>query len=163
MMPAKKLTNNPLEVVRYKEFAHMVAMGSTMTKAAKDAGVGNTTAVKLMRDDKVLGYIQEVRAEIEHELKITRQDALKGYTRAIRQADIQGDPKTQIAGWDSICRLEGLNAPEKHEHHHSGEIKHMQEDLRTKSTSELEKMLEQNGNDIVDGEFEECQAADGTT
>lgn len=162
-MPAKKLTDDPLEVPRYKEFAHMIAMGHSQREAIKQTGTGNNTAVKLMRDSKVLGYIQEIRAEVEHELKITRQDALKGYTRAIRQADIQGDPKTQIAGWDSICRLEGLNAPEKHEHHHSGEIKHMQEDLRAKSDSELEKILEQNGNDIVDGEFEECQAADGTT
>ncbi len=154
-------TTNPLEVARYKEFAYLVGTGMSMTKAHNEVGMSSATAVKLMRDEKVLAYIQEVRTELEEEFKITRKDVIKGMIRAVRQADIQGEPMTQIAGWREIGKMEGMYAPQQHEHTVNGEIHHMDRDLRSKSTSELEKILEQNGGDIVDGEYTECQE-DGT-
>lgn len=136
------LTNNPLEVERYKMAAHLIATGESISSAARQSNVGRNTISRLLRDPQVIGYIQEVRAEAEHKLKLSRQDVLKGYIHAIRQADIQGDPMTQIKGWDSVAKLEGLNAPEKHEHEHSGTIHHTKQELESMSDEQLEEIAQ---------------------
>ena len=152
------MTTDPMEVPRYKKFAYMIATGESLTAARRDCQVGGDTSLKLLKDPKVLNYIQQIRNDVEQELKVERKDVLKGYLHAIRQADIQSDPKTQIQGWDSVARLEGLNAPEKHEHRHEGEVTHrMQKDIESMSTEELEELASADAN-AIEGEFSECPA-----
>ncbi len=146
------LTNNPLEVERYKMAAHLVATGESISSAAKQSQVSRNTINRLLRDPQVIDYIHVIRAEAEHKLKISRQDVLKGTLHAIRQADIQGDPMTQIKGWESIAKLEGLNAPEKHEHEHKGHIHHTKQELESMSDEELEQIAQ--GETYEHGEYE---------
>lgn len=151
-MAQQNLTNNPLEVERYKLAAHLIATGESMAAAARQANVGRHTINRLLQDPQVIDYINVIRAEAEAKLKITRQDVLKGYVHSIRLAEMQGDPKTMIMGWDSVAKLEGLNAPERHEHEHRGHIHHTKQEMESLSDEELEQIA--NGEVYEHGEYE---------
>lgn len=140
-----------------REFAFMVgALGYSVNKARSEAGLSNDQAYSnLMRDPKVLAYIEELRAENERNLNITRNDVQRGLLRAISDGRTLSDPRAQIAGWSEINKMNGYHAPQKSELdvHLTAKVELTQKQIRNMPDEELLRLAAED--DAIEGEFEE--------
>lgn len=141
-MAGVQLTDDPLEVPRYREFAQRVAAGETQSQAMANSGIkGNSTIARLLKHPRVLNFIQEQRQQHLEKIDISRDDILRGFLSAIADAKLLSDPNAQIMGWREIGKFEGQYAPEKKEIDVSGTI-NIERKLTSMSTEDLMHYLE---------------------
>lgn len=96
-----------------------------------------------------------VRRELRGNLQVTKEDATHGLKEAIRRAVLLGEPMTEIAGWDRLIRLHGLNEPERIDINLKASIEVAQKHVRHMSDADLVRALGAGG--VIDAEFYEVQ------
>ena len=136
-MPAGRFASDVLAEPRYTAFAIDVANGSTPSRAAREHRISSPVRTKLMRNPRVLAYIEEIRARNMEELQLERKDVVHGIVDAIQDAKILNEPSTQIRGWEVLAKMLGFNEPERHQHVLKGEIEVVERRIKDMSTAEL--------------------------
>lgn len=160
-MATSQFTENPLDVPRYRDLAYHIALGKTQREAMALSGVrSNETLSRVLRDERVLAFVQRIRKEQMENLDITRDDVLRGFLSAIADAKTLGEPSSQIAGWREIGKFQGQYAPEEVTHKISGRVEHVTRRIRDMPDDRLLDLLDraEKGEDVIDieeGEWED--------
>jgi hypothetical protein len=94
-----------------------------------------------------------VRADMRGNLQVTREDVTFGLKEAINRARLLSEPMTEIAGWDRLMKLHGLDAPQKIDVNLTASVAALKGVARNMSDAELARLV--NANDIVDAVFYE--------
>ena len=94
-----------------------------------------------------------VRKDLRGNLQVTKEDATFGLKDAIHRAKLLAEPMTEIAGWDRLIKLHGLDAPQRVDINITASIEVAQRQVRTMSDAELVKSL--GANSVIDAEFYE--------
>lgn len=94
-----------------------------------------------------------VRRELRGNLNVTKEDATFGYKEAIHRAKILGEPMTEIAGWDRLVKLHGLEAPQRVDINITASIAVATQQVKSMSDADLVKSLGAAG--VIDAEFYE--------
>ncbi len=132
-------------------------LGLPMKKSAQLAGLplGSATKPHIMQAREL------VRTELRGNLQVTKEDATHGIKEAINRAKLLAEPMTEIAGWDRLIKLHGLDSPQRIDVNLNASIEVLQQHVRGMSDVELIKALGAGG--VIDAEFYEVkdQAADG--
>ena len=122
-------------------------LGMPVRAAARAAGTTMGVAVK--------PHIQQarelVKREVRGNLNVTKEDATFGLKEAIYRAQLIGEPMTEIAGWDRLIKLHGLDAPQQVDINVKASIEVVKQQVRGLSDEELVARL--GAGDIIDGEF----------
>lgn len=98
-----------------------------------------------------------VRREIRGNLNVTKEDATFGLKEAIGRARALAEPMTEIAGWDRLIKLHGLDAPQRVDINITASIEVAQRQVRGMTDAELVKSL--GAGAVIDAEF--YQVPDG--
>lgn len=130
-------------------------LGLPLKKAANLAGLG----LGMVSKPHVLQAREMVRAELRGNLQVTKEDATYGIKDAIGRARLLSEPMTEIAGWDRLIKLHGLDSPQRIDINLNASIEVLQGHVRGMSDAELVKMLGAGG--VVDGEFYEVKNGEG--
>ena len=99
---------------RQRKFAEGVASGLAAVEAYKQAGYSPRTAEanasRLMENDGVKAYLEELREENREMSRVNRKDVLERLFEIMLQ-----DERDRVPAAVQICRMQGYNEPEKHE------------------------------------------------
>lgn len=122
-------------------------IGLPARAAARQAGLPPTMISKphLQQARELL------RREVRGNLQVTKEDVTFGIKEAIDRARILGEPMTEIAGWDRLVKLHGLDAPQKVDISVHTTIEVLNQHVRGLSDVELAKAL--GGDTVIDGDF----------
>lgn len=121
-------------------------------KAAELAGM---PAYKIY-DDHIKSLRELVRAELNSQVNISREDVVRGMSEAVNRARLLGEPMTEIIGWEKIAKLLGYDAPQKIEITSHSTMEVIQNNLRGLSDAELTKFL--GAGNVIDVDFYEIPA-----
>lgn len=144
-LPAfSSLTAEESQFVYYVE-----VVGLPLRKAASMAGL----PVYMVSKPHLQQAREMLRREVRGNLEITREDVTWGLKEAIGQASILADPMAQIAGWNSIIKLHGLDAPQKIDINIHASMDVLKQHVRALSDDELVRLTGAGG--IIDAEFYE--------
>lgn len=94
-----------------------------------------------------------VRVELRGNLNVTKEDATYGIKEAIHRAQLLAEPMTEIAGWDRLIKLHGLDTPARVDINFNATIDVLRSQVRSLSDAELVKAL--GAGEIIDVEFYE--------
>lgn len=94
-----------------------------------------------------------VRTELRGNLQVTKEDATFGLKEAINRAKLLGEPMTEIAGWDRLVKLHGLDAPQRVDININASIEVAKSQVKTMTDAELVQSLGAGG--VIDAEFYE--------
>jgi len=103
---------------RQRKFAELVVQGRPASRAYQEAGysaTGNSAealASKMIRNDKVAAYIEELRGEVKAASKFTREAKLEGIYE-IYQRNKLDDPRVALAAIAEENKMTGDHAAEK--------------------------------------------------
>ncbi len=130
------------------EFVYNVeVLDLPVKKAAQLAGLAFSAAHK----PHIAQARELVRREIRGNLQVTKEDATFGLKEAINRARLFADPMTEIAGWDRLIKLHGLDAPQKIDININASIEVAQRQVRGMTDAELVKSL--GAGAVIDAEF----------
>lgn len=149
LLPAGGLTDDEANFVYNVEVLDL-----PVKKAAQLAGVPASKAVA----PHIVQAREIVRNKLRGDLSVTKEDATYGIKEAINRAKIIGDPMVEIAGWDRLIKLHGLDAPQKVDINIKASIDVLSKQVRSMSDSELVKAL--GVDSIIDAEFYEVRSPD---
>lgn len=121
-------------------------------KAAELAGM---PASKIY-DEHIKSLRELVRAELNSQVNISREDVVRGMSEAVNRARLLGEPMTEIIGWEKIAKLLGYDAPQKIEITSHSTMEVIQNNLRGLSDAELTKFL--GAGNVIDADFYEIPA-----
>lgn len=138
------LTAEESQFVYYVE-----AVGLPLKKAARLSGL----PIYMVSKPHLQQARELLRREVRGNLEVTREDVTWGLKEAISQANILADPMSQIAGWNAIIKLHGLDAPQKIDINIHASMEVLKTHVRAMSDDELVRMAGASG--IIDGEFYE--------
>lgn len=82
-------------------------LGLPVKKAAQMAGLD----YRRINDTHVMAARTKVREQFLSGMSITKESVTHGLLDAINRAKLFGEPMTEIAGWDRIMKLHGLDQP----------------------------------------------------
>lgn len=121
-------------------------IGLPVRAAASQAGMPVTMISKphLMQARELL------RREVRGSCQVTKEDVTFGIKDAIARAVIINEPMTEIAGWDRLVKLHGLDAPTKVDISINTTIEVLQTHMRGMSDAELALAV---GDGIIDASF----------
>ena len=103
---------------RQRKFAELVVQGRPASRAYQEAGysaTGNSAealASKMIRNDKVSAYIEELRGEVKAASKFTRESKLEGIYEIYNNTKLD-DPRVALAAIAEENRMTGDHAAEK--------------------------------------------------
>lgn len=149
LLPAGGLTDDEANFVY-----NMEVLGLPMRKAVSLAGITASRAVA----PHVVQAREVVRTKMRGDLGVTKEDATHGIKEAIHRAQLLGEPMTEIAGWDRLIKLHGLDTPQKVDINIKASVEVIAKQVRTMSDEDLVKAL--GAGDIIDGDFYAIPAAD---
>jgi len=105
--------NESAHTRRLKVVEAIGSMGMTTAEAAAYAGLSTASVRGILKDERVVRYLSKVRQHQEKRFEIRRENVVEGILDAIGRAKMLGEPATEIRGWESLAKLQGLNAPER--------------------------------------------------
>ena len=138
------LTSEETEYVYYVE-----VVGLPPRKAASMSGM----EYRRINAPHVMQAREQVKHEVRGDLQVTKEDVTFGLRDAINRAKILADPMTEIAGWNSIIKLHGLDAPTRVTVSFKESVEAYKEHVRRLSDSEL--VAEIGAGNIIDADFYE--------
>jgi hypothetical protein len=128
-------------------------LGLPAKKAAQLAGyTGSVIAQHLMQARET------VRNEMRGSLKVTKEDATAGIKDAIERAKLLAEPMTEIAGWDRLIKLHGLDSPVQHNINLHATVEVLRDQVRSMSDADLVRML--GAGNVIDVDFYEVKTDD---
>lgn len=95
----------------------------------------------------------QVRRHVRGDLNVTKEDVTFGIKEAIERARILGEPMTEIAGWDRLIKLHGLDAPQRIDINVRASVEAYKEHVRRLSDDEL--MADVGAGNVIDADFYE--------
>lgn len=105
--------NSAAHARRLKAVEAIACMGMTKAQAAEYSGLSVGGINNMLQDERVQKYIERLRKSQDKRAQITRDEVVIGVKDAIDRAKRLGEPRTEIAGWETLIRMQGLNAPER--------------------------------------------------
>lgn len=137
---------------RQRKYAELRAEGMPVAAAARAAGFKGTGNMKsiLENDNRIQALIAQNKAQTATDLKITRQEVLRGFLEAIDVGRVAADPHAMVKGWSEIGKMCGFYAPETRNVNLSISAKRMIDKFETMTDEELLKLAEK----TIDGSFE---------
>lgn len=138
------------------EFVYNVEILDLPTKkAAQLAGLPyKSTGTPLIKQAREL-----VRGELRGNLQVTKEDATFGLKEAINRARLFGEPMTEIAGWDRLIKLHGLDEPQKININLTASLDALKAQVRGMSDKDLLALA--GGSEVIDAEFYEVRDGQG--
>lgn len=130
------------------EFVYSTEVLGMPARAAARA-VGATMAIAVR--PHVIQARETVKIAVRGNLQVTKEDATYGIKEAIHRAQLFAEPMTEIAGWDRLIKLHGLDAPQRIDINMKASVDIVRSQVRGMSDSELVAQL--GAGDIIDGEF----------
>lgn len=126
-------------------------LGLPIRVAARQAGMPLTMAAKphLQQARELL------RREVRGNLMVTKDDVTFGIKEAIERARILGEPMTEIAGWDRLIKLHGLDAPQKIDVNITATMAVLKTHVQNLSDTELANLV--GADRVIDGDFYRVQ------
>lgn len=118
-------------------------------KAARLAGLPFSAVTK----HHIVQARELVRDQIRGDLSVTKADATFGYKEAINRAKLLGEPMTEIAGWDRLVKLHGLDAPLRVDINLRASLDVVATQVRSMSDEELIRAL--GADKVIDADFRE--------
>lgn len=132
------------------EFVYNVEiLGLPLKKAVQLAGI----PYGRVHQPHVVQARELVRQELRGNLNVTKADATFGLKEAIGRAQIMAEPMTEIAGWDRLIKLHGLDVPQRIDININASVQVAQSQVRAMSDADLVKSLGASG--VIDAEFYE--------
>lgn len=132
------------------EFVYnLEVLGLPLKKAASMAGV----CISLSGKPHILQAREAVKRELRGAMAITKEDVIHGMREAIGRAQIQGEPMTEIIGWEKIAKLLGFDNPTKVDVNLRASVEVMKKQVQDMTDDELVAALGASG--IIDAEFHE--------
>lgn len=118
-------------------------------KAAQLAGLpySATTKAHIVQSRELL------RIQLRGDLNVTKADATYGIKEAINRARLLGEPMVEIAGWDRLIKLHGLDAPQRVDINIKASLDVVSKQVRSMSDDELIRAL--GADRIIDADFNE--------
>jgi hypothetical protein len=127
---------------------HVEVLGLPPKKAAQlTKYTGSVVAPHIMQAREL------VKTQLRGSMVVTREDATAGLRDAIDRAKLMGEPMTEIAGWDRLIKLHGLDQPQKVDVNIHSTVEVLTKHVRTLSDEELVKAL--GAGAVIDGDFYE--------
>lgn len=141
---------------RQRKYAELRAEGMPVAAAARAAGFKGTGNMhtRLENDNRIKDLIAANKAQVAEDLKITRQEVLRGFLEAIDVGRVAADPHAMVKGWSEIGKMCGFYAPETRNVNLSISAKRMIDKFETMTDEELLKLAEK----TIDGSFERVDA-----
>lgn len=134
-----------------KRWVDNIMQGMTKAGAALAAGYAHSGDYRSFQDNKAVKDYHKECIETERErTRITREDVINGMKTAIDDAQVLGDPSSQIKGWTEIGKILGYYAPEKKELQLGADAQALLASLEGLST---EQLLQMAGPDVIEGDF----------
>jgi hypothetical protein len=127
---------------------HVEILGFTPARAAGLCGIDSPQNV--LAKPRAVEMRAQLKDSLRKKTEITKEDVINGFMHAIQQADLLGEPMTQIAGWERISKMLGYDKPVE-VIIWNADAKGIRRQIAQVSDAELVKMLE--ADNIVDGEF----------
>lgn len=161
----KRALSNPNRPPTDKQraFARAMALpGMNPTAAARMAGYSGSEALgcKMAKDPMIVRLIDAEREAYAKATGMTRKRVIDGFLRAVELAEVKVDSIAMTAAWREIGRLCGFYAPKVVKHQVSLEGEAFKEKLRSMTDEELLR-LSQGDKNVLDGEFQIIEEADG--
>lgn len=100
-----------------------------------------------------------VRADMRGNLNVTREDVTFGLKEAISRARMLSEPMTEIAGWDRLMKLHGLDAPQKLDINLTSSVEALRGVARNMSDADLARLV--GTSDVIDAVFYEVPDGEG--
>lgn len=136
-------------------FVEGILAGLTPSQAYKQAGYTSRLSTLQphhpLNRPAVQAAIRARQNEMRDEARISRSDVLRGFQRAIKDAQLQADSVAQIAGWREIGKMLGYYEPEKREIVLSDK---REEAIRQLQEISMDELMDLAGDSVIDGEFE---------
>lgn len=138
--------------------AETMQLGMSMTQAAKHVGIGMTTAKRWVKLPEFIQYAEQLSEEARAQYRVSRDDVIAGFKRAIDDAILVSDPGNQINGWREIGRMLGYYAPEEKKLVLTADQTATRKMLEQKTDEELLQMA--TNATLIEGEWEEVEDED---
>lgn len=142
--------NAPLALTEQEEklLYHIEVLGFNATRAGALVGIENPQLV--LKKPGVQEVRDRMREAVRKKVDITKEDIINGFLKAIEQADLLGEPMTQIAGWERIAKILGFDKP-KEVIVWAGDAKGVRRQIAQLPDADLVKLLE--ADNVIDAEF----------
>lgn len=142
---------------KMKDFVRYWAQGETILSASIKAGYvdGGTYAYRLAKDPAILKLYEQERKAYEEASNMTRKRVVDGLLEAIDMAKMTSEPSSMIAGWREIAKMCGYYAPVEKKVSIDVNTNPVMERLNRLSDAELLKLMQEDAENIIEGEFRE--------
>lgn len=123
-------------------------IGLHALRAAEIAGIGSP--YYHLKKPHMVAARERLREAVRGRTDFSREDVIAGMKQAIDQANVLGDPMSQIAGWREIAKLKGYDKAPSINIHLTGTLDNMQRQIKSLPTEELLKL---SGETVIDADF----------
>jgi len=141
---------------RIKAVEAITSMGMNIKEAAAYAGLSPVSVSNILKDERVVAYIEKVRKQHAERFEVKRENVIEGVLDAIERAKMLGEPATEIRGWESIAKLQGLNAPERVVHELPEDVRELTATIKSMNSADVMRLAGQkNIIELTEDDFEE--------
>lgn len=137
---------------------HIHVLGFTPKRAAELCEISNP--YETTKKPAAMEVAERLKVALRTRVEITKEDVIAGFKKAIDQADLLGEPMSQIAGWREISKMLGFDAPKEINITLNGDVKAVRKQIAQLSDAELVKLVE--ADTIIDGQFYPVDGHDKT-
>lgn len=116
MSPKSLATKPNARARRLRAIEAVASMGMTYAEAAAYAGMSPASVGNLMKKPEVRRYMANLQEAHAKKLNVSRERVIEGILESIEHAKMVNEPGTELRGWETIAKMQGYNAPERHIH-----------------------------------------------
>lgn len=133
---------------RMKMVEAIACLGMSKAEAARHCGLSVGGINAALQDPRVQEFLAELRQGQKKRAQVTRDEVILGIKDAIDRARVLGEPRTEIAGWESINKMMGFNAPDRVVHELPEDTRELMEMLKEMSSDQIAEIAGMD--DIID-------------
>lgn len=129
---------------------NLEVLGLPQLRAAEIAGLPGAPT-EILKRPHIIAAREQVKQATRARVDITKDDVVRGFKKAIDQADLMADPMAQIAGWREIAKILGYDGAKEVHLHLNGDVKQVRRQIAQLNDNELVQLLE--ADNVIDGDF----------